>query len=112
VFPLPLLTPAEKLQINERVRPYSFIDYVYRLRIKTNYADSTVFTEGPAPGEANAVHADLVRLAAASMLAHELHIRQLIGVDRLRVLIDAWLKANPPPGPGLGLAMRRAVVLA
>lgn len=110
-FRLPLLTLAEKQQVNQRIRPYSLIDYVYRLRIKTNYADSAVFTEGPAPGEASAVHADLVRLAAASLLAHELHVRRLIGVERMRVLADSWLKGNMPPGQRVGLALRRDLVL-
>jgi hypothetical protein len=101
----------QKQQVNERLRPYSLIDYVYRLRIKTNYTDSAVFTEGPAPGEAGAVHADLVRLAAASLLAHELHVRRLVGVDRTRVLIDGWLKTNLPAGQRLALALRRDLIL-
>lgn len=45
------------------------------------------------------------------MLVHELHIRQLIGPERLRVLVDSWLKANVPPGQLLRLAVRRGHVL-
>ena len=37
-FRLPQLTPGEKQRIDESTRAFTLIDYVYRLRVKTNYA--------------------------------------------------------------------------
>jgi len=41
------LTDQEKGQLVTKVRPHSMMDYLYRLRIKTNYLDSAMFTDGP-----------------------------------------------------------------
>lgn len=37
------LTAGESAAVKSRVRPYTLLDYLYRLRIKTNYEDATVF---------------------------------------------------------------------
>jgi hypothetical protein len=109
---LPQLTAAEKVAVRRGVRRYTAMDYLYRLRIKSNYEDSTMFTDGPTDEYASsAVHDDLVRLAASALLLHELHIRQLIGVPRMTALVDDWLARNMP-GAKLGLALRRDVILA
>src|SRR5690606_13796183 len=46
-FSLPLLAPDEQAAIARNLRAYTIFDYLYRLRIKTNYVDSDMFIDGP-----------------------------------------------------------------
>lgn len=46
-IPLPQLNDEEKTGLDARTRPYTLLDYLYRLRIRSNYVDSAMFTEGP-----------------------------------------------------------------
>lgn len=112
-FRLPQLTQMDKTDVRRRVRPYTLMDYLYRLRIKTNYEDSLMFTEGPDNASASKlVHLDLVRLTASAVFMHELHVRQLVGLRWMQRLVDDWLRLNYPSGPRLGLALRRELLLA
>ena len=110
---LPQLAVAEKALVRSRVRPYTTMDYLYRLRIKSNYEDSTMFTEGPTDENASKlVHSDLVRLASSVLLMHELHVRQLIGIGPMTKMMDEWIAGSMPADRPLGVALRRDVVLA
>ena len=109
-WPKPQLSPAERGGVDAKVPPYSLIHYLYRLRIKTNYVDSAMFTDGP-PDEVSSalVHRDLRYLATSTMLLHELHIGCLVGVSLLRGWCDTWLASNAPPGGRpVGLQLRRS----
>jgi hypothetical protein len=107
---LPQLTVGEKAAVRQSLRRYTAMDYLYRLRVKSNYEDSTMFTDGPQDeSESSAVHSDLVRLAASVMLLHELHILRLVGRSRMIALVDTWLSKNMP-GLGIGLALRRDLI--
>lgn len=108
-FPLPQLTPTEKAQAESRVPPSSLIQYLYRLRIKANYIDAMMFTDGPSDDVSSAVvHRDIRYLASGTLLVHEMHIRQLVGPTRLRKWADTWLARNAPTGAAtVGLAARR-----
>jgi hypothetical protein len=111
-FPLPQLTGTEKAAVRRGVRRYSAMDYLYRLRIKSNYEDSTMFTDGPQQdGESSHVQSDLVRLATSVLLLHELHIRHLIGRARMTTLVDAWINRNMP-SLNVGLVLRRDLIVA
>lgn len=112
-FPLPQLNQAEKSTVESNVRPRTLMDYLFRLRIKSNYEEARMFTEGP-PDDVSSrrVHRDLRFLASSTMLLHELHIRQIIGIKEMSRLVDDWLLMNTPPGTELGLASRRNLVLA
>jgi hypothetical protein len=112
-FPLPYLTVAEKAAVRKRVRPYTTLDYLFRLRVKSNYEDSTMFTDGPTDENASGlVHRDLVRLASSVLLMHELHIRERVGIPAMTTLIDDWLRGSMPADKQIGLAVRRDIVLA
>lgn len=107
-FALPRLTGDELREVESRLRPYTFMDYIWRLRIKTNYEDATMFTDGPQDEiSASTVHRDLMSLAEATLLVAELHIRQLVGAATLRRLVDGWISTNVPRSVRLGLALRR-----
>lgn len=111
-LPLPRLTAEERGQVAANLRAYTLMDYLWRLRIKTNYEDATMFTDGPQEAlSSSAVHRDLVSLAEATLLVIELHVRQLIGVTALRRLVEGWISTNVPAGAPLGLALRRGFLL-
>lgn len=110
-FGLPRLSPADRTAVDGRLRPYGLIDYLYRLRIKTNYLDSAMFTDGPQDEEsARSIHADLRNLVSATMLVHELHICSLLGSSVVKRWVEAWLKANSVPGHNLGLSQRSSLI--
>lgn len=112
-FPRPNLNSDERARVAARVRAHGLIDYVYRLRVKTNYDDSMMFTEGP-QNEADSVvvHSDLINLASTTLLVHEMHIRRVVGIDDFCRMIDRWIEANHAAGAQLGIAGRREIVLS
>jgi hypothetical protein len=109
-FPLPRLTPAERLAVDKRVPSVGLIHYLYRLRIKTNYVDSEMFTEGPQhEADSQIVHRDVQYITSSTLLLHETRIKHLVGDKQLQRWADAWLKSNSPGGvPPVGLAVRRS----
>jgi hypothetical protein len=110
IFTISNLTAAERTAVNKRLRAHSLIDYAYRLRIKTNYEDAEMFTEGPQNMTSSGqVNRDIVRLAAASLLITELHIGRLIGGHAFATIANGWLQthANLPANVQGGLRARR-----
>jgi len=96
-IPRPRLTPAEQQACDQRVGMRGLIDYLYRLRVKTNYEDPTTFTEGPTgAGESETVLRDLVYIAEASSLVSERWSMQLLGRARVTGWMLAWAQANIP----------------
>jgi hypothetical protein len=109
-FPRPRLTPAERSTVEGGVRPFGFLDYMYRLRIKAQYEDATMFTEGPeSESDSVLVYRDLRRLTGTTLLLHELHVRETIGRSMFEPLVDEWLTTSGSPvNP---LADRRSMLL-
>ena len=110
-FPLPRLEPSDRQRVEKRVRPFGLIDYLYRLRIKANYVDVSMFTDGPEDGtSSSAVNNDLRFVAASSMLVHELRISALVGQKQVHQWADVWLRANSAPQMKMGLIQRRELI--
>ena len=107
---LPRLNADEKSQVHRKVRAYTILDYLYRLRIKTNYQDAAMFIEGPEDEiTSRRVHEDLVAIAGCTLLAHELEIARIVGRDQMLRWADDWLGPNAH-GQRLGLALRRDLI--
>ncbi|MFH0175713.1 hypothetical protein [Streptomyces cacaoi] len=100
------LTATERDVVEQRTRPVTVADYLYRLRVKANYDDITVFADGPtSDAEAAAMAADLVDLACATLLVHEVRLAARIGSKELvRVMDDVLLKSRAYTGH---LSLRR-----
>lgn len=110
---LPHLTKKEKAQVFAGVREATFLDYLYRLRIKTNYVDSDMFTDGPEDGaESWQVRADVGLITAGTMLVHELTVGSLLGFPRLVDWAEDWSSRNLPAGASSGVAGRLPVIRA
>lgn len=108
----PQLAAAEKEKASGKVPPHSLIHYLYRLRIKTNYEDSGMFTDGPSDWHTSSqVHRNIRYLASATLLVNELRIGPLVGAWRLRRWANTWLAKNAPPTMSdIALMVRRELL--
>ena len=90
------------------MRPFTFMNYLYRLRLKTNYEDSNMFTDGPDDERASRyVRNALCCIASGTLLLYELIIRSLVGADTFDGWVDAWILHNLPEGYEGGLIARK-----
>jgi hypothetical protein len=106
-FRLPQLTLAEKEDVRRRLRPFGLIDYLYRLRLRSNYEDSAMFIDGPEDeGSSEQVRSDLCLLASSTSLLCELYIMRLLGRALFVDWARHWLDRNTAPGLAVGLAER------
>ena len=107
IFKLPRLSIPEQEKINNNLRSYTLMDFLYRLRIRTNYEDSAMFTDGPNDNrQFTAVRDDLLILASCSLLIAELHIRPLVGLNLFDSWVTNWVAANAQFNPSVGVAER------
>ncbi len=82
------------------------MDYLYRLRIKTNYEDSNMFTDGPDDkGSSISVRNALCIIAGGTLFLHELSISNLVGKPTFIRWAQNWAEKNLPADAG-GLAKR------
>lgn len=106
-IPLPRLTDNEKQRIDEATRSYTLIDYIYRLRIKTNYEDSNMFTDGPEDGyQSGTVRDALHNIASGTLFLYESAIKAIIGRARLLEWASSWAERNLPCDSIAGVAGR------
>lgn len=107
----PNLDAATKARIEKGTRPYTLLDYLYRLRVKANYEDARVYTSGPAnQGEAQALNDDLALLASATAIVHEVRIAQLVGAKTFLHEAEQWAARNAPTETNFGLPARLKVL--
>lgn len=103
----PVLTPGEKAEVRRGVRAATIMDYLYRLRIKTNYVDANMFTDGPEyPADSVQVKNDVTVITAGTLLLHELAIGSQLGFDVFLPWARDWTTRNLPGGATNGLAGR------
>ena len=108
IFRLPRLSNEEKANIDLRLRPYTIMDYLYRLRLKTNYEDSNMFSDGPEDDNSSRyIRNALCRIANGTLFLHELAIRNLVGRESFLSWIDDWIRRYMPQNTLTGLAFRR-----
>lgn len=108
IFCLPRLSIEEKANINEHLRPYTIMDYLYRLRLKTNYKDSNMFSDGPEDDNSSRyIRNALCRIANGTLFLHEMAIRNLVGRNIFLSWIDDWIRRYLPQNALTGLAFRR-----
>lgn len=101
------LSNGEKEACEKAVRPHGLLDYLWRLRIKANYQEADMFTEGPEDDAGSAIVASsMVRLAAAIMMAHETRIAQILGKTVVIEMARNWAAKNSPDhSMGIGLRL-------
>ncbi|WP_186816349.1 hypothetical protein [Cellulomonas aerilata] len=110
---LPQLTPAEKLDVRRRVRPFTLLDYLFRLRIKANYIDVDVFSQGPDSDHAATAFAwGMQDLVSATLLVHEMRLSMLLGPKWVLEEADGWIADHRGLPASEGVAARRAILAA
>lgn len=111
-FGLPVLSAEEKRDIDRHLRRFTLLDYLYRLRIRSNYQDTTMFEDGPEQViDSRVVHDCLRRITSSTLLVHELLIARLIGTESLRNAVDQWTGASAMTMGKLGVNARRHLIL-
>ena len=106
-FPLPQLSLDDKRRIDESTRVYTLIDYIYRLRIKTNYEDSNMFTDGPEDNiQSSHVRSAFYSIASGTLFLYENAIKAIIGNQLLMEWATSWAERNLPSGSNVGIAGR------
>jgi len=87
------------------------MDYLYRLRIKANYEDAAMYSDGPDnDAAAGAFLADLEALTSANLLVHEIRLARVVGKRALLSAADQSLAKNSSNGTSGGLASRRELL--
>lgn len=103
----PQLTKTDKANIDFKLRPITLLDHLFRLRIRANYEDALMFSEGPeTQWAAQLWAANLVALTSASLLVHEWRLAHLLGETFMHKAADEWLRRHRSEVAG-GLALRR-----
>jgi hypothetical protein len=101
------LTRQEKSRVETGQRPVTLMDCIWRLRIKANYEDAQMFTEGPDNDtDPDALLRDLHALAAATCLVHEIRIARILSQGALVAHMKDWAKRNLGTTPISQLANR------
>jgi len=96
-FKRPTLDAAEKSRVLNGVRPHSLIDYLWRLRIRTNYEDSAMFTEGQEDTRSSLEVRDLVRwIASSTLFVNELAVANIFGGRWFSMVVEEWLRERAP----------------
>ena len=107
---LPYLTPEEKASARSQVRAFTMLDYLYRLRIKANYIDDELFSQGPEKdSDAEDFTTRMQSIVAATLLVHELRLGKLLGPRWVLAQADLWLQKNVRSAAH-GLAARRTLL--
>lgn len=87
------------------------IQYLYRLRIRSNYEVATMFTDGPTvPPQSLAVRRDLEYLAQSSLFVAELEIARRLGAKHLAAAMVEWSQANSSGDVDGGLRARAELI--
>ena len=96
-FPLPQLSHGERAIADREMRVYTIMDYLYRLRIRTNYEDSNMFTDGPEEElDSCLVRSSLCSIAYGTLLLYEMVIRPIVGADVFDLWVANWVDRNLP----------------
>lgn len=103
----PRLSAAAKSRCEEAVREYTMVDYLYRLRVKANYEDAHMFTEGPDDDYVSTqVVKDLIGLSAGTLVAHEIRIARQMSTDWLVDTATRWITNHKTQSGALDISHR------
>lgn len=106
-FPLPQLTDDERAAAEHGVRPFTVMDYLFRLRLKTNYEDSNMFADGPEnERESRIVRDAICRIAGGTLLLYEIVVRSTVGASSFDQWVRDWIARNLPEKYDGGIVAR------
>jgi hypothetical protein len=98
--------------VRSQVRAFTVLDYLYRLRVKANYVDDELFSQGPEnDSDAEEFATRIQHIVAATLLVHELRLGKLLGPKWVLSQADMWLRRNVARLDAHGLTARRQLLV-
>lgn len=105
------LTRAESEAVDAATRPVYLIDYLYRLRVKANYEDAQMYSEGPDDdAAARDFMRSLVSISAANLLVHEVALSKTLARGVLAAEMRSWISRNADSGPETSIMSRERIL--
>ena len=105
-------TPQHKAQVLATLRPTTLFDFLYRVRIRSNYEDADTFILGTmTTADAQEFNEALCLLTATTLFLLELHIAARLGSQEIRCTIDEFMQADTQGYSQKTIAFRRAFLL-
>lgn len=86
------LTRDQSVAVDQRVRAYTPLDFLYRLRIQSNYEDALVWSEGVSDVEAQTVLEDLQCLTGCYLHIVESFLSRMLPPDTCKTPANEWLE--------------------
>lgn len=110
-LPKPKLSADERAVCAKKVRAHTLLDYLYRLRVRTNYTDTSMFTDGPRfSGESSEVRACIGSIVAATNYASELAIAACpMGPELLAGCCEGWVRKTSSASLAFGVGQRKGL---
>jgi hypothetical protein len=98
----PRLSPTEKEQATSSLRPATLVDFLFRLRIGSQYDDAGVFSEGPVDSTQAWMFIRNLRIVTSAVLtASEFVVRSFGGPNLFDPIVADWLgRQQMTPGQG------------
>lgn len=90
------VTTAGRAELDARLHPTTLFDFLYRLRLRSNYRDADTIVVGSG-SEAESFNDCLLAITDATLLMLECHIRQHLGRVAYRALVDEFLQGHASP---------------
>ncbi len=105
-------TEQQKMQTIARVRPTTLMSYIFRLKKKTNYEQSSILALGPlSEYQSKDLRDDLSFLIESTLLVTEFIISRLIGEDTFYTWCREWGKYQAPAFNDLGPVKRFDIII-
>lgn len=104
-------TDEQKMQTISRVRPTTLISYLFRLKRKTSYEQSSILALGPQNKyQSEELRNDLLFLIESTMLITEFMVSRIIGEDKYYSWCKDWDKYKSPRVNELGPEQRFDII--
>jgi hypothetical protein len=90
------ITQAGRDELDARLHPTTLFDFLYRLRLRSNYRDADTIVVGSG-SEAENFNDCLLTITDATLLMIECHVRQHLGRVAYRKIVDDFLRGHGSP---------------
>ncbi len=104
------LSSKEKAEIEAKTPATTLMDYLYRLRIRSNYVDSSMFSDGPEDSlSSNYLRSNLSIICGTFLLLTELVVQDIVGSKVFNYWLDTWARNHVSERIVSNLQLRRAL---
>lgn len=87
---------VRRAELDRALHPTSLFDFMYRLRVRSNYVDSGTIVEGGAEeGDARAFNDALLGITEATLLVLEAHVQAFVGRNQFEGMAQQFFSRLP-----------------